>query len=61
MVEPVYLGDGLYASYNGYHLMLKTVGEDQENVIFLEPEVFDNLMEFAKRVDFRSKYTQKEA
>ena len=39
-IEPTYLGDGVYASFDGYHIWLKT---QQGHQIALEPSVKDAL------------------
>jgi hypothetical protein len=42
----IYLGDGLYANFDGYHIMLFSERENEEHWIGLEPEVFNNLLEY---------------
>lgn len=42
-----YLGDGLYASFDGM-IRLRAAGREHE--VYLEPEVFAALVDFAKRV-----------
>ena len=44
--NPVHIGDGVYASFDGYHVVLETV---PGNIIYLEDEVWDNLVEYVKR------------
>lgn len=47
----VYLGDGAYAECDGYHIMLTTEnGISTTNRIALEPEVFETLLGYARRV-----------
>jgi hypothetical protein len=42
-----YLGDGVYARYNGWHVILITGTPDNiENTIYLEPDVISNLEKF---------------
>jgi len=51
MDNEVYLGDGVYAEYDGYAIVLKA--NDQENptdVIKLEPDVLSALYRFVDRV-----------
>lgn len=43
-----YLGDGLYASFDGAMIRLRAAGREHE--VYLEPEVFVALVEFAKSV-----------
>lgn len=45
-----YLGDGLYASFDGYHVNLRTPREDGDHHIGLEPCVFDALIEYRGRI-----------
>lgn len=48
-VEAVYLGDAVHASFDGYHIWLKTAdGNNQQ--IALEPSVYMALRYYAKRV-----------
>lgn len=49
MREEVYLGDAVYASFDGYHIWLRT-GDGNNQRIALEPRVLAGLMEFAKSV-----------
>jgi len=47
-----YLGDSVYAEYDGYYIILETRNgfpDDPSNRIALEPEVLEALMAFAKR------------
>ena len=45
--HPQYLGDGVYASYDGYHIWLKTQRDGRWESIALEPEVFQSLFHYA--------------
>ena len=45
MMEEHYLGDAVYASFDGYHIWLRT-GDGNNNRIALEPDVFRKLLEF---------------
>jgi len=47
--KPTYLGDGVYASYDGYHLWL-AANHHENKVIALEPEVFKSLIEYANQI-----------
>lgn len=50
-----YLGDSVYAEYNGYGIKLTTDnGYGPNNTIFLEPEVYSALMRFVERVTKKS-------
>lgn len=45
-----YLGDGVYAFWDGYHIVLRTGHHEEnrcDNQIFLEPSVLTNLNLFA--------------
>jgi hypothetical protein len=45
--DEMYLGDGLYAWFDGWQLMLRAPREREDHIVALEPEVFANLIEFA--------------
>jgi hypothetical protein len=47
--EPRYLGDGVYAKFDGYHVWLLTGSHEEreaDNKIALEPSVFRALVKF---------------
>lgn len=47
----LYLGDSVYATCDGFMIRLYTDnGFGASNEIFLEPQVYDALVQFAKRV-----------
>ncbi len=50
MTEPMYLGDGVYASVDEYRGLVLTTGhhepEKADDIIILEPDVLDNLMTY---------------
>jgi len=51
-MNPIYLGDGVYACFDGYHVWLTTgthVIDEADNKIALEPEVLVAFMEYLKR------------
>ena len=51
MSNKVYLGDGAYAEYDGFSLILTTSnGIEDTNTIYLEPELFQNLEEFVRKL-----------
>ena len=51
MIEPDYIGDGVYVSFDGYHIWLKTQREEGEwHTIALEPSVLEALNRYAKRI-----------
>lgn len=45
----VYIGDGLYASFDGYQIRLRAPRENGDHVVFLEPGL--TLDEFFRFVD----------
>lgn len=49
-VEPVYLGDGVYASFDGYQIWLHVGAHDRPRVVAIEPYVYDSLKRYAQRV-----------
>jgi len=46
----IYLGDGLYAHFDGYHIILTAPRENGEHYVGLEHSVFTNLLTMAERV-----------
>ena len=45
-----YLGDGLYASFDGWQFCLRAPRENGDHVVYLEPHMLNSLNEYAKRV-----------
>jgi hypothetical protein len=43
-----YLGDGVYASFDGYMIWLRTGSHDAKPAIALEPEVFAQLVKYQR-------------
>lgn len=46
MNKEVYLGDGLYASFDGYQVGLRAPREGGDHEVFLEPEVLQGFLAF---------------
>lgn len=42
-----YLGDGLYASFDGWHIWLRT---NEGNEVALEPKVYRNLLDYQRKL-----------
>lgn len=54
-----YLGDGVYAYYDGWHVILTTEnGESITNTIYLEDEVLYNLLQYCARNNFMREQIQ---
>ena len=47
--ESTYIGDGVYASFDGYQIWLAS-NNHENKVIALEPSVLDNLIKYANKV-----------
>jgi hypothetical protein len=45
--EEAYLGDGLYASFDGHHIKLRAPRYDGDHTVFLAVDVFQQLHLFA--------------
>ena len=45
-----YLGDGLYASFDGWQVRLRAPRLEGDHVVYLEPDVLDQLDEFIKKI-----------
>ena len=48
--QETYIGDGVYASFDGYQIWLRAAGDCHENRIALEPAVYSSLRQYAKRI-----------
>ena len=46
----VYLGDGLYSSFDGYQFVLRAPREDGDHWVALEPVVLETFLEFVEAV-----------
>jgi hypothetical protein len=49
MTEETYLGDGLYASFDGYQIWLRAPREEGGHRVAMETSVFSNFISFADR------------
>lgn len=55
-----YLGDGLYADFDGYQIMLAANnGIHDTNVVYLEPEVLENFYQYVAMIEQLKKDHQK--
>jgi hypothetical protein len=52
MTDPdeTYLGDGLYASFDGFSFILRASGEYGDYCVGLEPDVFNALVRYREAV-----------
>ncbi len=55
MMMETYLGDGLYASFDGWQIILRAPREDGDHYVALEPSVFEALLHYRKTVYANSK------
>ena len=46
----MYLGDGVYATFDGYHIVLDLRGQDNTTRIALEPDVMESLDEYRQKL-----------
>ena len=53
--EPAYLGDGLYATNDGFGITLSALREEGTHYVYLEPDVFDALIQYAKEIGMLKK------
>ena len=50
----VYLGDGTYAQFDGFHLILTTEnGIETTNTVYLEDWVFNALLRYAEEIGWK--------
>jgi hypothetical protein len=52
MADETYIGDGVYASLDNGMIKLRTPRGHGDDVIYLEPEVFIELLRFARSIHF---------
>jgi len=57
-IEDRYLGDGVYASFDGYQIWLDLRGQDSTTRIALEPSVFAQLIRFKADIDELAKVAE---
>lgn len=50
MIEDVYIGDGVYVSFDGYHLVLDLRAQPSGDRIALEPECWKKLREYVNEI-----------
>lgn len=60
ILEDRYLGDGVYASFDGYHIILDLRAQDKTTRIALENEVFNQLIQFEKDIQDKAEEIRKE-
>ncbi len=53
LIEDRHLGDGVYASFDGHHIVLDLRAQDSFTKIALEPEVFHRLIDFRTDLETR--------
>jgi hypothetical protein len=45
--DETYLGDGVYASFDGWQICLRAPREDDDHVVFINPSIWSSLTVFA--------------
>lgn len=45
-MSEIYLGDGLYASFDGYHIILRAPRDGMDHYVYMEPSVYDALGDY---------------
>ncbi len=58
IIEDRYIGDGVYASFDGYHLWLDTRAQEPVNRIALEEPVMEALDQYRKDIEAAIKEAQ---
>ena len=53
LVKDSYLGDGVYARFDGFNIILDLRGQDNTTFIALEPEVIQRLIEYSHYINNR--------
>lgn len=54
-----YLGDGLYASFDGFSIWLRAPREMGDHIVALEPQVWRALVEYIDRLKLNKDSTEK--
>lgn len=49
-MKETYLGDGLYASFDGWQIILRAPRETGDHWVGLEPEVLNNLLRYIQEL-----------
>lgn len=49
MNKEIYLGDGLYASFDGWQIKLRAPREHEDHIVYLDAQMFEDLKAFAKK------------
>lgn len=52
LTQEKYLGDGLYATYDGYQVKLRAPREGSDHEVYLEPHVLASLIQYLKQCGF---------
>ena len=55
-----YLGDGVYASFDGYHIVLDLRGQDSTTRIAMEPPVIEALLKYQQWIAQKGQDENKE-
>ena len=48
MSHETYIGDGLYASFDGYQIRLRAPREDNDHVVYLDNATFSLFMDYVQ-------------
>lgn len=54
METETYLGDGLYASYDGFQVRLRAPRLDGDHEVYLEPQLIANFLNFLKEIGVKN-------
>lgn len=60
METETYLGDGLYASFDGWHFILRAPRDDGDHWVGLEPAVLRQFMDYVERTKASSEVTKEQ-
>lgn len=55
MSKETYLGDGLYASHDGYQFKLRAPSHDGDQVVYLQPSVLAAFINYVKKTERQEK------
>ena len=60
IIEDRYIGDGVYASFDGYHIILDLRAQDKTTRIALEPDILRKIIQFSEDIKKKGQEAEKE-
>ena len=54
MPEETYLGDGLYASFDGFQIRLRAPSYCEEHIVYLDPDTLSAFLQYVEKLKEQS-------